>query len=299
MGIMEILEKYRNELLRRKYSPRTIETYSHCVQKFLDFTNKDIKKISKKDVYEYLNKLTNRAGSTINVHLQAIKFLLEEILGKRKMFYDIKISKTPRKLPEVLSKTEVTKLIKAISNQKHKLMIKLMYSAGLRVSELLNLKVEDLNLENNFGWVRKGKGSKDRMFILAKSLKKELHEFLLDNKLDQNDIIFTGRRNLKLSSRTIQEIIKKASKKAKITKKINPHTLRHSFATHLIENGYDVYTVQRLLGHNSPETTMIYLHLAAPNMLKIQSPLDKMEIENFNYGLSSFVSRESEKAKFN
>jgi len=271
---MDCIELMRKELKRRKYSKRTIETYEFCIKKFLlNYKNKPIMKITKKDIKDYLDKLIDKdqAGSTINVNLQAIKFLMQEVLHKN-VTLNIRFSKRPKTLPTVLTKEEVRILINAIENKKHKLMINLLYSAGLRVSELTHLKVNDLDLEKSYGFVRKGKGNKDRLFIIAESLKGELLEYILENNL--NNWLFVGRKKNHISSRTIQEIIKKASKKAKIKKNVHPHTLRHSFATHLIENGYDVVSVQSLLGHNSAETTMIYLHTAGYNMINVRSPLD-------------------------
>jgi site-specific recombinase XerD len=217
-----------------------------------------------------------KAGSTLNVYHMAIRFLFTQVLDK-KMWVDIKYSKTPESLPEVLSKEEVRKIFENIKNPKHSFMITLMYSAGLRVSELLNLRVCDLNLNEGHGYVRKGKGGKDRLFILSKRLIPVLKRIIDIERLKEEDLIFKSNRNKKYSPRTIQEIIKKACKKAGIKKKIHPHTLRHSFATHLIENGYSVSDVQTLLGHKSPETTMIYLHTASKNMLNIKSPLDSLQ----------------------
>jgi len=202
------------------------------------FCQKTVDKVSKKDIREFLYNLKekNKAGNTLNVHLNSLKFLFEEILGKR-MKINIRYSKVPEKLPIVLSKEEIKKLFNAIENPKHKLMIQLMYSSGLRVSELINLRVEDLRLEEGYGYVRQGKGNKDRILSL-------------------------------------QQILKKASKKARLNKKVSPHTLRHSFATHLIEHGYSLIDVQVLLGHKSPETTFSYLHSSTPKLLNIKSPLD-------------------------
>jgi site-specific recombinase XerD len=205
----------------------------------------------------------------------AIKFLLEDCLNK-KMNLNIRYSKIPEKLPLVLSKDEVKRLFDAIGNSKHSLMIELMYSAGLRVSELLNLKVCDLEIDKGYGFVRAGKGGKDRLFILSEKLKGRINELVDNEKINSESCLFISNRNKKYSTRSIQQIIKKARKRAKIEKKIHPHTLRHSFATHLIENGYSVSEVQSLLGHKSPETTMVYVHMASPNMLKIKSPLDDL-----------------------
>ena len=172
---MDVIELLKKEMLRRGYSLRTIKTYVACLKDFLRHCRKEPRKITKADVKEYLEKLSEKekSGSTLNVHLSALIFLMRNILNKN-FTAKIKYSRTPTKLPVVLSKDEVVNLINAIENEKHKLMIKLMYGAGLRVSELVNLRVRDFELENNFGWVRMGKGGKDRMFIVAESLKQEL-----------------------------------------------------------------------------------------------------------------------------
>ncbi len=270
---VDIEEAVRKECRRRRYSERTIKTYLYCINRFLKFTGKSIDKISKKDVREFLNYLSDkeRAGNTMNTYHMAIRFLFEQVLDKR-IWIDIRYSKIPEKLPVVLSKEEIKKLFEAIGNPKHRLMIELMYSAGLRVSELINLKVEDLNISEGFGFVRKGKGNKDRIFIIAESLKDKLRKFIGSKKLSEYNFLFISNRNTKYDVRSLQEIIKHARKKAGINKEINCHTLRHSFATHLIENGYSVYDVQHLLGHKSPETTAVYLHTFPK--LNIKSPLD-------------------------
>ena len=128
----------------------------------------------------------------------------------------------------------------------------------------------------NYGWVRKGKCKKDRLFIIAEKLKKELIGYISKENISKNSWLFQGQKQHHISVMTVQKIIKKASKKAAINKNVHPHTLRHSFATHLIENGYDVASVQSLLGHNSSETTMVYLHMASPNMINVKSPFDSL-----------------------
>jgi site-specific recombinase XerD len=184
-------------------------------------------------------------------------------------------SKVPKQLPEVLTKEEVKRIFEAIQNKKHLLMIKLMYSAGLRVSELVHLKLKDLQLDNNFGWVRQGKGNKDRLFVIAKKLKPELNKHVAEEQLWEESWLFSGR-NGNITVRSIQQIIKNAMSKAGIKKNVHPHTLRHSFATHLIENGYSVADVQPLMGHNSPNTTMTYVHMASPKMVNVESPYDDL-----------------------
>lgn len=296
--MIDILDSMKKEMLRRKYSIQTIKTYCFCINNFLRFCHKEPKKFTKKDIKDFLNKFIekNSSGSTINVHLQALKFMMEDVLHRRKWFYHIKYSKVPRKLPTVLDKEEVVKLIDSIENKKHKLMIKLTYSAGLRVSELLNLRVCDLNFENNFGYVRKGKGNKDRLFIIANSLKEELLDYITHNNLDKESFLFKSY-NGRMSPRSVQEILKKAAKKAKIKKRVHLHALRHSFATHLIENNYSLCVVQSLLGHKSPETTQIYVHMASPKMLDVRSPLDDLQLgskcEKNLYGNENLEGRES------
>jgi len=278
---MDIIEKFKKEALRRRYSLRTIQTYLFCIRNFLKYCYKDPRKFTKNDIKNYLEKISSegKSGSTINVNLQALKFMMEYALNKRKYFYNIKYSKVSRRLPTILDKEEIVKLIDSIENKKHKLMIKLIYSAGLRVSELLNLRVCNLNLINNFGYVRNGKGNKDRLFIVADSLKPELFDYIINNKLNQDSYIFKSYKGM-MSPRSVEEILKKAAKKAKIEKRVHPHTLRHSFATHLIENNYSVSDVQSLLGHKSPETTMIYIHMVSPKFLTVRSPLDDLQLDN-------------------
>ena len=279
---MDIIHSMEKEMMRRKYSYKTVETYIHCVNNFLKYYNGDQRKISKKDVKEYLDKMIEKgvSGNTINVHLNALGFLVRDILNKNFMIR-IKYSKVPKKMPIVLTRNEVISLVNCIENENHRLMIKLMYGAGLRVSELVNLKLEDIEFENNYAWVRHGKGNKDRMFIIADCLKHELMDYIGKNKIGPKSWLFSGYKG-HLSTRTIQEVIRKAAKRARISKKVHPHALRHSYATHLIENGYDIMSVQYLLGHNNPQTTMVYLHIARMSMINVKSPLDSLDFNNVN-----------------
>jgi site-specific recombinase XerD len=272
---MDLSYLMKKEMFRRKYSSKTIKIYVFCLNQFLKKCHKEPRKITKADVKTHLESLCgrNKSASTLNVHLQAIKFALEEILNKR-FFVKLPYSKVPQKMPEVLTKEEVRQLFEAITNTKHQLMIKLLYSAGLRVSELIHLKVKDLQLDKNYGWVRQGKGSKDRPFIMAEALKGELADYIKKEGLEQSSWLFKGRQKYHITTRTIQQITKKATKEAGISKRVHPHTLRHSFATHMIEDGYDVALIQSLLGHNSSETTMTYVHITSPRMINAKSPYD-------------------------
>lgn len=162
-------------------------------------------RISKKDVRLFLEHLSDkeRAGNTMNVYHMAVKFLFEDVLRKR-MWINIKYSKVPEKLPVVLSKEEVKKLFNAIENPKHKLMIQLMYSAGLRVSELINLRVRDLEIERGFGFVRGGKGKKDRLFIIANKLKDKIKNLIEKEMLESESYLFTSNRRNKYNIRSLQ-----------------------------------------------------------------------------------------------
>lgn len=274
---VNIERSVEKECRRRRLSPRTTKTYLYCINRFLEYSPKTIDKISKKDVRLFLEHLSERdlSGNSLNTYHMAIRFLFTQVLDK-KMWLDIKYSKTPVRLPEVLSKDEVKKLIDSIKNFKHQLMVCFMYSSGLRVSELINMKVKDLNLDKNFGFVRNGKGGKDRLITLSNNLIPAIKKVIKDEKLSEADYLFKSNRGRKYSIRTLQKIIDKSAKSCGIKRKIHPHTLRHSFATHLIENGYDVTNVQALLGHKSPETTLIYTHIASPNLINTKSPLEDL-----------------------
>lgn len=173
----------------------------------------------------------------------------------------------------MLSKEEIKKLIDAADFEKTKLMIKTLYSTGLRVSELTNLTPKDIDFNENNGFVRSGKGKKDRRFFLSQSLSKELKKYLENNP--NNKYLFSEDKPL--TSRNIQTIIKRLGKKANINKKITPHSMRHSFATHLLENGANLAEIQQLLGHENLETTRIYVHISQEQLKKIKNPLDNLQ----------------------
>ena len=274
MYIPRLIEKHAK---RRGLRKKTITTYVQCIKEFFSFyPNKDIKKITKKDVEKYLDDLLERgrSKSTLNVHLCSLKFLFTSILNK-KLLINVRFSRTPKKIPVVLSKFEVIRLLDAIDNPKHNLMISLMYSAGLRVSELVNLKKRNIDFSRNCGWVRDGKGGKDRPFLIAQKLNQRLFNYISENCKSEDDFLFNGRYGA-IRVSTIQKIVKDASKVAGLKKNVHTHTLRHSFSTHLIENGFNLYSVQNLLGHESPETTMMYVHVANTNLFSVISPFDTL-----------------------
>ncbi|PIN85936.1 hypothetical protein COV19_07645 [Candidatus Woesearchaeota archaeon CG10_big_fil_rev_8_21_14_0_10_44_13] len=272
---MDVLYLIEQETKRRGYSPRTAETYCGCVRKFMRWVRKEPRKVTRRDIQGYIDRLVSRnaAGSTVNVYVNALRFLMEEILGKR-ILLRIRYSKVPKRLPAVLSKDEVKRLIAAVENPRHRLMIELMYSAGLRLNELTHLRAKDILIDDKVGWVRRGKGGKDRMFIIADKIKERLKEHISAGRLCGDSWVFPGRKGRPLSIRVPQEIVKSAAKRAGLGREVHCHTLRHSFATHLIEDGNNIMSVQHLLGHSDIDTTMVYIHVARPRMIDAKSPYD-------------------------
>ena len=269
------MQELLTELKLRGFSPRTVKTYLYQNQQFLNYIQKSPKYIREQDIKLYLGyllsdkQITNTSVALIKASL---KFYYDEILHKN--IVTLKTPKLARKLPEILTKEEVKRLINATTNNKSRIIIKLLYSSGIRLSECLNLKVKDLDLMNKTGWVRSGKGAKDRLFILSQDVCNELI-FYLKNSSPQ-DNLFTHPNKKQLSPRNIQKIVQLAAKKAHIPKQITPHKLRHSFATHLLESGTDIRIIQELLGHSNLQTTQIYTKISQEQLRKVKSPLDNL-----------------------
>jgi len=264
------IEKLKTELKLRGFSPMTVRNYSFFVQKFNDQLQKPIAESSEDDAKAYLASLIEtKSKNTTMLAAAALKFFFTEVL--KKSFSEIRVPKKDKKLPEVLTKEEVRLLIDSSETTKSKLIMSMLYSSGLRVSELVNLRPSDINLSENIGWVRRGKGAKDRMFIVSAQIMKDLQGYL---KNRNNAFLFSSEKPL--TTRNIQKIVKNARNKSGIMKKVTPHTLRHSFATHLLEAGTDIRMIQTLLGHASLNTTQIYTHVSSDQLKKIQNPLDAL-----------------------
>ena len=265
---MDILKKVEKAAKRQNFSQMTIDTYLSAIKRFLKYSNKELREMKKKDVIEYLDYLCEKKKSpnTLNVYFSSIKFLFK--VYRKNWRFEQKFSRRPRKIPVVLSKQEIKKMLNVIEDEKHYIIVALMYSAGLRLSELTNLRTDDLFIKEGYGIVRQGKGRKDRLFIIANALKPRLTKYI-ENK---EGYMFKGRSG-KITRKTVYLIVKKYSKIANIKKNVHPHTLRHSFATHLIENNYQIEIVQRLLGHSKIDTTQIYIHSSLPK-IRVISPFD-------------------------
>ena len=269
---LDVLYNMKREMLRRKLSPKTVKTYLQYVKQFLlENKDKEPKQFSKKDIREFLYHLEQKevSGSTLNVAHNALRFMMIDVLHKA-CYLKIRYAKTPVRKPDYLTKEEIKRILTVIINPKHKLLVSLMYGAGLRVSEVTKLKVTDFSFEENIGWVMGGKGNKDRPFIIPQTL----HDQLRKRCDEETTWLFPGRKGA-LSVKSVQNLVEKAGIKAHITKKVHPHMFRHSFTTHLLESGVDVTSVQSLLGHSRPETTLGYSHTIRPKMIAIKSPLDK------------------------
>jgi len=270
-----LLEKTRQELKLRNCSPKTIKSYLYYIKEYLFFAKlaKEQNKSKEEAIREFLlNKQSKGFSSqTTNLCLNAIKFFYREIIKSQDKI-DIKFAKRSQKLPVVLSREEIGKIIETLSNDKHKLLISLAYGAGLRVSETINLKIKDISLEELVIHLKEAKGKKDRVTIFPEKLKSDIIN--ITSGKDKNNYIFESERGGKLTERTAQKIFENALKKSGIQKDATFHSLRHSFATHLLENGVDVRYVQELLGHQNIRTTQIYTHVTNPALKNIKSPLD-------------------------
>jgi integrase/recombinase XerD len=275
MKKQDFLDRLKTELIISKNSPYTLRNYIKSNKLLLDFTEKNPNQINEQDVKSYIAlNLSERSPISIIVFLSAIKYAYLSLLGKDPT-NSIKRPKKEKKLPIVLTKNEIRTLIEIIDNKKSKLIVTLIYATGLRVSEITNLKVGDIFFEENVGYARQGKGKKDRMFNIPISLQKDLMKQVSKQKEINEDYLFSGM-NGKLSERNIQKIISNAARKARIRKQVSPHILRHSFATHLLENSVDIRKIQELLGHADLSTTQIYTHISNEELKKIKSPLDNL-----------------------
>jgi integrase/recombinase XerD len=268
----EFLKRLTTEIKIAKLSPYTLRNYLFFNKQLLEFINKHPEELDINDIKSYLaEKMSDKASISNILCLASIKFAYSTILGKD-ITVGIKRPKTEKKIPSVLTKDEVVRLFESSQTRKSKLIMQLLYSSGLRVSELVNLKPTDLDFNENLGWVRSGKGKKDRIFFISKKLNSKLKKYL--EKKSSWNYVFSEHKPL--TTRNIQKIVSKCAKNANINKEVTPHTLRHSFATHLMDSGVDIRKIQILLGHESLNTTMIYTHISSEQLKSIKNPFDNL-----------------------
>lgn len=263
----------KQEMKLRNYSQKTVKSYIHYINECLRFASSGPREIKEKDVRDYLEYLADsgKSASTLNTAYSALQFYFGKIL-RRKFFINLPRAKKEKKLPVVLSKSEVKRMLELTQNPKHYCILSLLYGTGMRVGEIVKLKMEDIDFERKQIHIFRGKGAKDRYVMLPESLIDALTRQRKLKKTD--DFVFTNGRGGRMIERTIDKVVKQAVERAEISKKVSPHTLRHSFATHLLEQGTDIRYIQELLGHAKLQTTQIYTHVAANNLESIKSPLD-------------------------
>ena len=266
------LERTVTELKLRGCSPRTIDSYLFFLKPFLE-SIKDPSELVIYDVKLFLASQIDRySNKSRALAVSSLRFFFKRVMKRPDIYVKLEVPKKEKRLPMVLSTEEVKRLIDAIEHKKSKLIVRLLFSSGLRVSELVNLTPKDLDFQQNIGWVRKGKGSKDRLFKIAESLNKQLQRWLEKNP--ENKYVFGEKEPM--SPRNVQLIVANAAKKAGIDKQVSPHTLRHSFATALLDAGENLVVIQQLLGHENLETTKIYTHISQEQLKNVKSPLDRL-----------------------
>ncbi|WP_236838646.1 tyrosine-type recombinase/integrase [Caldalkalibacillus salinus] len=271
------LEKKKHELQLRGYSSRSRKVYVLHIKRLSRYFNKLPSELTEENVKQYLLFLIEekeRTHSYVNQAISSFNFYYEYVIG-RQMKLDIPRPKKQQKLPTILSLKEVYSLLNSVKNKKHRAILYVTYSAGLRVSEVVQLKVSDIDKDRMLLHVKQGKGRKDRYTILSKAALDVIIDYVMMYRPRQ--WLFPGENPDKhITARTVQRIFEKACTNAKITKKVSIHSLRHSFATHLLEGGTDLRYIQELLGHKNSTTTEIYTHVTKKDVSRIQSPLDRM-----------------------
>ncbi len=270
----KFLDFINNEMKARNYSKSTINSYTKAIKELYEFFNKSPKNIDHNDMIKFINIKFDKGYSnqTVSLYINALNFLHREIYKDKALLPNIKHPKKSEKLPVVLSKQEIFRLFDCIDNHKHKTMLSLAYSAGLRIGEVITLKVKDISIDELLITIRNAKGNKDRVTLFSEKLVDDLKIYLKNKPIQE--YVFISAHGGHLTSESLQKVFKKAMKKAEIKKNATFHSLRHSFATHLLENGTDIRYVQELLGHKDIRTTQIYTKVTNPAIRNIKSPLD-------------------------
>lgn len=268
-----IIRKLQEHLRLSNYSPKTIKAYSNCARTLQNHFNKPLNKITKDEFAAFLDNLAKKSYSpyTLNLYHASLKYVFEKIY-QTPFNFDLPYAKRHKKLPVVLSGSEIRKILESVKNAKHRLLIALSYGAGLRVSEVINLRVADIDIEELTIHLKQAKGKKDRITIFPERLESNIQNLIAGK--DKNEFVFASERGGKLTTRTAQKVFANALKKAGIKKSATFHSLRHSFATHLLENGVDIRYVQELLGHQNIRTTQRYTQVTNPKLKNIRSPFD-------------------------
>ena len=271
-----LTEQMLQDLQLKGASPKTQRVYLREVNNYVRYFGKSPDELGESELKQYLLHLMNErnlSDGTYRVYAASLKFLYRTTLKKEWVVEKIQYPKRKNRLPVVLDISEVQALFDATNNIKHKALLMMTYSAGLRISEVSKLRITDIDSKRMLVYIRLGKGGKDRYSILSLTALECLRQYWREYR--PNEWLFEGtKENTHITISSINQIFQKAKKGAGITKKACVHTLRHSFATHLIEAGTSLHHVQLLLGHRSPTTTTVYLHVSKMNLAKVVSPLD-------------------------
>ena len=266
----------KKELKLRGYSQKTRKAYLHHIELYINYFAKYPKELDENHIREYILHLIDEKKVSRSYHNQAvsaIKFLYDDVLKMPKVVGSLPRPRKKRKLPVILSREDVKRLIQSVGNVKHKAILRLAYSAGLRVSEVVRLRVQDIDSKRWMIHIRASKGRKDRYTVLSNVVLEVLKEYW--NKYRPKNWLFPGAKESNhITTRTVEKILENARQKAGIPKHITVHTLRHSFATHLLESGVDLRYIHEILGYKSSKTTEIYTHVSEKDIARIRSPLD-------------------------
>lgn len=271
-----LLNNFYKYLKGKRYSKSTIETYMQQIADFVEYNNKkSLEKLTNRDVELFIEEVYIKRNYSISTQRQFVSALkLFIVFYPNTLIINLQLARPnkSRRLPNVISQAEILTLISCTSNLKHKTITTLLYSCGLRISELLSLQLKDINLNRKQIHIKSGKGRKDRIVSIADHFIPMVTEYYLSFK--PKLYLFEGNKGGKYSAQSVRQFLVKNCKIAKLNKHITPHTLRHSYATHLLENGVDIRYIQSLLGHSKPETTMIYTHVQRKDLMAISNPLD-------------------------
>ena len=275
------LQEYIDLLETRRYSFNTAKTYVTLFRDFIEYyKDREVIEINEMDIKHYLHRVvkSGKSASYQNQVINAIKFYYEQVLDMPQRFYEVDRPIKEQKLPVVLSVEEMQQLLGVITNLKHKALLTLLYSSGLRRQELLDLELKDILPERMQIHVRAAKGKKDRYTVLSHKAYELLKTYLEEYR--PRKWVFEGPEHSPYSASSIKKVLQQAVMRAKISKDVTPHTLRHSLATHLLENNVDLRYIQSLLGHNSSKTTEMYTHISTRYTRNIQSPLDAINFQS-------------------
>ena len=276
----KLQEQMKADLFLKRYSPHTIRAYLHCIRNFAKYFMRPPAEMGETEVRQFMLHLAqDRKVSAFvqTMHVNALKFLYRITLRRPQVVERLPYPKRPKTLPKVLTMQEVLALFTAIKSAKYKAILAIAYGAGLRVSEVCALKPTDIDSQRMLIHVRRGKGNKDRYVLLGETMLTLLREYYKKARR-KGDYLFPGQKPQNpLTPTAIRQVLKKVAAKAGLSKKITPHTLRHSFATHLLETGYDLRVVQALLGHTSIQTTQRYTHITDRLLSLTRSPLDLIQ----------------------